>query len=162
MPAGSPNRWAWPAACCAVVVAVGGCSANPGVVSGTARPAAHGTTAPSGFAAFAGDWMAHTSGLSISPSGVGRETIGDGCCDPIIDLDFQLSAVTSSNQTHARAIATVTSVQVHSGWSGNGLGTPPRVGQRFTLSRDSGLLTDDLTKETFCDDAEEQKGTCGA
>src|SRR6185312_10745569 len=64
------------------------------------------------LAAFAGQWYGHTRGLVISPSGAGQETIGDGCCDPVIDLGFQLSNVTGTDPTHAMATATVTSVEV--------------------------------------------------
>ena len=114
------------------------------------------------LAAFAGQWYGHTRGLEISPSGAGQESIGDGCCDPLIDLEFQLSNVTGTGPTHATATATVTSVDVHPGWTSD-LGPPPHVGQQGTVSIDGGVLTDQLTAGTiYCTYDEDLKGTCGA
>jgi hypothetical protein len=114
------------------------------------------------LAAFAGRWMAHTSGLDISADGAATEHDGIGCCDELIKLTYQLSNPRGSDPAHATADATVISVEVLPGWYTDEPSPPPHVGQRGTVSIEGGLLTNHLDGFTFCDEAEEIKGTCGA
>lgn len=112
------------------------------------------------LAAFAGDWTGHTRSLSISPSGVGKESVDDGCCSRVFDLTFQLSALQGSSPAHATATATITTVTVGPGWDAS-LGKPPAVGDRGTVSVDGGVITDHLVDVFYCNAAEDEKGTCG-
>jgi hypothetical protein len=114
---------------------------------------AHGT-----FTAFAGDWIGHTSSLTISPSGHGEEHVNDGCCTTLLDMTFQLSAPRGSGPAHATATATVLTLDLH----GNNAPNSPRVGQRGTFSISDGVLTDQLNQVTFCNNTQQVAGTCGA
>lgn len=112
------------------------------------------------LAAFAGQWYGHTRGLAITPPGVGTEDIGNGCCDPVIDLTFQLSNPRGTDPTHATATATITAVTLHH-WD-NAMGPAPHLGQVGTVTIQGGVLTDQLDQATYCTMAEDLKGTCGA
>ena len=112
-----------------------------------------------GLSAFAGSWTGHSRYATISPAGVGKESVGDGCCSPQIDLTYTLSAPQKSGNKETATI-TVTAVTVHSGYD---LSTPaPKVGGKGVLTVDNGILTDSLTQITYCDAAQESNGACGA
>lgn len=128
----------------------------------TTRPPAPLIPSPSAsavtLAAFRGTWSGHTRSLTISAAGQGHEHTDNGCCEPVIDLTFQLSNPQGANPTHATATATVTAVQIGPGW---GATPPPVLGQHGTVSIDGGLITDQLSDTHFCDAAEDAKNTCG-
>jgi hypothetical protein len=87
------------------------------------------------------------------------EHIGDGCCNPVIDLDLQLSNVRRT-RTGWTATATVVSVKAHKGWRDSS--APPRRGQRGTVVIERGVLTESITDTTFCNSGSGQPSPCGA
>lgn len=91
------------------------------------RPPAPVKQSPS-LAAFHRTWLAHTSHVQISRSGHAHETIGEGCCDPIIDLDYQLSNPRRIGHGWVAA-ATVTKVELHDFSEGR----RPRVGRSYQV-----------------------------
>jgi hypothetical protein len=111
------------------------------------------------FETFAFDWTAHTSSLKINASGFVTESVGDGCCDPVIDMTYQLSNP-RVRAGIASATARVLSVDVHPGWSSPK--APPRVGDIGTVTIDNGLLTESFNGFVFCDSTQSQAGKCGA
>jgi hypothetical protein len=113
------------------------------------------------LATFAGLWIGHTRALTIKPDGRGRESIGDGCCDPIIDLDFRLSRPSGTTQ-NATATATVTAVKVHDRSVYTKTQPAPRIGETRTVRLKGGVITDELTGADYCDARAENDGTCGA
>lgn len=84
--------------------------------------------APS-FATVAGLYYGHTRSLRITSTGVATESIGDGCCDPQIDVTYHLSNLLRSGSSWT-ASATSTAVHVHPGWPSDQ--PAPRPGQVFT------------------------------
>jgi hypothetical protein len=110
---------------------------------------------------FAGTWSGHTRGLTITPTGHARESIGDGCCDPIIDLTFQLSRP-AGTWLNATVTATVISVAVHDKSAFAPGHRPPHLGQKGQLRLRDGVITEPLTGTLYCDMAADLKGTCGA
>lgn len=131
--------------------------ATPGSRHSVAPPTIARTTT---LAVFVGQWSGHTRALTISASGVGHERVSDGCCDPLLDLTFQLSNVHGSGPKHATA--TVTAVMVHAGWSKPDFGAPPYTGQQGEVTITGGVITDHLDHIFYCNPAEQAKGTCGA
>ena len=135
---------------------LGGHTATPHMSSATVH-------APAEVAAgvFAGQWSGHTRQLRITRQGQGMESIGDGCCDPIVDLTFRFTKV---NGTRAKADATVVvaSVKVHDPSVFTASQPAPRLGEIGDLHLVGGVITDSLTQATYCDAAAEAKGTCGA
>lgn len=129
----------------------------PGARQSMAPPTTERTA---GLVAFIGPWSGHTRALTISASGVGHEHVSDGCCDPLLDLTFQLSDVHSSGPI--RATATVTAVIVHPGWSAHDSGAPPHLGQQGDVTIAGGVITDHLDHVFYCNPAEQAKGSCGA
>jgi hypothetical protein len=112
------------------------------------------------FGDFPGQWTGHSRYVTISLAGLGKESVGDGCCTPQIDLNYTLAGVVIAPSGKQLATITVTAVTVHTGYS---LSQPaPKVGDKGVLTLDSGVLTDSLTQSIYCDPAEEAKGTCGA
>ena len=110
------------------------------------------------LSAFVGQWIGHTRIVTITASGHGTESIGDGCCDPVIDLSFQLSNP-NGTATDATATMTVTSVTLHD-WPSDE--PAPTVGQRGTLRLSQGVITEPITQANYCDTAAGEQGTCGA
>lgn len=111
------------------------------------------------FEKFAYDWFAHTSSLKINAAGFATESVGNGCCSPVIDLTYQLSNP-KVRPGGATATARVVSVKVHSGWSSQE--APPKVGDLGTVTINNGLLTESFNGFVFCDSTQSQAGTCGA
>lgn len=83
---------------------------------------------PVSLAAFRGTWYAHTSGVVVSTSGHVTESIGNGCCDPVIDLEYQLSNPRKSGQGWV-ADATVTKVALHDVTDTH----PPSLGRTYPV-----------------------------
>jgi hypothetical protein len=132
----------------------------------TARPTtARSTPAPTAsapsFAAFTGEWIGHTRTVTVSRRGRLVETVGDGCCDPIIDLVLQLSSP-RRDRGHWVATSRVISATVHDGWSAYGRPVPKR-GDRgsVTIGADH-ILVESISSNGFCDPEKTEPGTCGA
>ena len=113
------------------------------------------------LAPFVGTWYGHTRGLIIARNGVAKESIGDGCCDPIIDLKLRLSHPRGTS-LNATVTARVTAVQVHNVSAFTHTNPAPHVGEvrRFRLS--DGVITEPVTNTNYCDMAADLRGTCGA
>ena len=105
------------------------------------------------------DWYGHTRWFKVRPSGRVTEHIGDGCCNPVIELGLQLSNPRRTS-TGWTATATVVSVKVHKGWRDGG--SPPKLGQRGTVVIKRGVLTTSLTDTTYCNKGSGQPSPCGA
>jgi hypothetical protein len=150
------------------IAAFGAVAAAPSAMSHAApgHPARSVTSQPAAQAhatlsTFAGKWFGHTRGLRIKPNGHAKEAIGDGCCDPVISLQFTLSHPHGTSH-HARAEATVTKVKVHDKGDFSKKSPPPHVGEvrRIVLKR--GVITERLTGTNYCDTAADNRGVCGA
>jgi len=122
-------------------------------------PATSASAGPGDLSAFVGHWTGHDRSLTISSAGVGTEFIGDGCCDPQVDVTFQLSGAESVG-SNGKATLTVTAVTKHSGYD---LTVPaPKVGDVVAVAIADGVFTEGATDTTYCDPTAEAKGTCGA
>jgi hypothetical protein len=98
---------------------------------------------------FAGHWWGHTRGLDITRDGRGREVVDDGCCYRVVTLRFR---VLNASGTPTKAVATikVTFARVDEKVFADLHRRVPRVGQIGTLRLRHGVVTDELTKVTFC------------
>jgi hypothetical protein len=109
---------------------------------------------------FVGTWYGHTRSLVVDRAGVTRESISDGCCDPVIRLTTRLS---HPRRVGSSVVATATVVRARIfDRSAFGTRAPPRAGDRgrFTLRR--GIVRDSLTQATYCDSRASRLGRCGA
>lgn len=113
---------------------------------------------PPTLKAFAGYWWGHGRGLRIAPDGRVRESINDGCCTRVIDLELRLSRPRGSARV-ARAAATVTSVRIGDRHAYTAAHPPPHVGETRTLRLRNGVITEPITGETYC---AHDVGECGA
>jgi hypothetical protein len=138
----------------AAVLAVVVASPAPGASSATAS----GNTAR---AKFAGTWYGHTRSLRITRRGFARESIGDGCCNPVIDLKFRLSRARSSS-SGLTARARVTAVHVRDKSSFSRKHPPPHVGEKRRIRLSHGVIHERITGTTYCDTAAGRRGVCGA
>jgi hypothetical protein len=111
------------------VLLAGGAASTTTSPARAAGPGAAGARTATAMSHFTGTWSAHTSYVTVRRSGRAHESIGDGCCDPVIDVWYRL------RHPHRvdggwNARATVTRVRLHD-WPA---GTPaPRVGHRYTV-----------------------------
>jgi hypothetical protein len=98
---------------------------------------------------FAGHWSGHTRRLEISHDGRGREIVDDGCCSRVVTARFRLLHVSG---TPAKAIATIrfTFARVDKGVLAALHRRPPHAEQLGTLRLERGVVTDEVTKVTFC------------
>ena len=129
----------------------------------TAATATRTTSTPStvSFKAFTGEWVGHTRMVDVSSSGRLEEHVGDGCCDPVIDLVLQLSNPRRSGGGWV-ATSQVLSAKVHPGWKQTGLPAPkPGDAGTVTIGADH-ILVDSITTNGFCDPDKTAPGTCGA
>lgn len=110
---------------------------------------------------FVGTWSGHTRSLQISRTGVGRESIGAGCCDPVIDLRFRLSRAAGTRR-HGTATIRLTYVRVRDPTAYSQKHPPPRVGETGRLVLRNGVITESLTQTTYCDARAARRGVCGA
>ena len=138
-----------------VVMVVGGA-----LVSLSASTAAV-TTPRATLATFAGEWGGHTRSLTIKRDGVAVESIGDGCCDPIVDLTLQLSKPIGTTR-EATVLATVTSVSLHDRTAFTKADPAPRVGDSGRLRLKNGVITETLTGTIYCTTKPGYTWTCGA
>lgn len=123
-------------------------------------PAACGGAAEATLGTFSGTWYGHTRSLTIS-HGHARESIGSGCCDPVIDLELELSRP-HGRPNGATAIVTVTAVRVRDTRIYTKARPAPRVGQTGTLRLRGGVITESLTRTNYCDKTAGRAGKCGA
>lgn len=130
--------------------------AAPADAGAGATAASHAT-----LRTFAGTWYGHTRSLKITSKGVATESVGSGCCNPVIDLAFRLSHPrgTSSN---ASATARVVAVDVHDDGAFTNSDPAPRVGQTKRLRLRDGVITEPFTGTNYCNRRSGRKGTCGA
>jgi hypothetical protein len=131
------------------------CDLGPENVIGHVRVRATLTT-------FAGTWIGHTRILRISRKGFAKEHIDAGCCDPVLDLWFQLSDVRGTAAS-ASVVVRVTKVHVLDPTAYAPGHAPPRVGETRVLRLNKqGLITEPLTQTTYCGPAAGATGACGA
>jgi hypothetical protein len=123
----------------------------------TAAPAA----ATASFKPFVGEWVGHTRFVSVSRSGRLEAHVGDGCCDPIIDVVLQLSNPRRDGNAWA-ATTRVVSATAHAGWKQTGR-PAPEPGDRGTVRVGADhILVESITGNGFCDPDRTAPGTCGA
>ena len=123
----------------------------------TPTPTATENPTPS-FSAFTRSWYAHTSFLTVSRTGAVHEFVGDGCCDPIIDLRYQLSHPRQQGPAWV-ADATVTAVKLHHYTDRR---PPPKVGDTYQVRVQNGFFYPfSISDWRYCDEAV-QPGQCGA
>ena len=124
------------------------------VAVGTRSAAAH-DPAPrrATLATFARHWWGHTRAIDINKAGHATERIYSGCCISVIDYTFRLMRPRGT-VTHGSMTFRVTSVRR---WGGPM--TRPRLGQLGELRLSHGVITDSLTRVTFC---APRVGKCGA
>ena len=120
-----------------------------------------GGSARTGLAPFVGAWSGHTRTLTVSRSGIAKESISDGCCDRVIRLTARLSHPRPVGGSLV-ATATVVRVRVFDRSAFTARHPAPRVGQRgrFTLRR--GIILEGLTGTTYCNARTARLGRCGA
>jgi|tagenome__1003787_1003787.scaffolds.fasta_scaffold20233917_1 hypothetical protein len=123
------------------------------------------TTAPPAsavsYSAFLGEWVGHTRFVTVSKTGRIEEHVGDGCCDPIIDLVLQLSNPHRAGKTWV-ATSRVMSATPHKGWKGTGR-PAPKPGDHGTVTVGADyILVDSITDNGFCDQDKTEPGACGA
>lgn len=126
----------------------------------TTASASAAATRRATLATFAGYWGGHTRYLKITPGGSAKESIGDGCCHPLVDLRLELSHPRGTVHVASVAIR-VTSVKVHDRNAYKGSYDPPFPGQVSRMRLRYGVLTDPITRATYCNEAQDRKGTCG-
>ena len=127
-------------------------------------------TAAVSLRTFAGTWMGHTRGLFITARGRASEQLGDGCCDEVVHMHFQLSDPRGTPQS-ATALVRVTSIQLLNAKDYRAdprfkiKATPkPFVGKTARLHLRNGVITEPLDgfNTTYCGAKAEAKGVCGA
>lgn len=126
-----------------------------------ASPTDQTTGARATLRTFAGTWYGHTRSLKITLKGVASESVGAGCCDPIIDLKFRLSHARGTS-TKASATAHLSAVTIHDKTAFTTRNPAPRVGQTKRLRLRNGVITEPFIGTNYCDRRAGQKGTCGA
>lgn len=114
---------------------------------------------PPTLAPLVGTWIGHTRTLVVQRDGTVVESVGDGCCDPIMDLRLRVSR---PRRAHGSLVATVvvTQVRMHDRRALPPGRTPPRVGQRGTLRLRAHVLVDTVTGDNYCGAG--AKPVCGA
>jgi hypothetical protein len=122
----------------------------PFVAAASAGPASKST--------FAGHWGGHGRSLDITKSGTAHESINDGCCDHLIDIYFKLRSP-SGTTASAKIQATITRVKVS---DSSAYPDPPKKGQKTQFRLRDGVITEPLTKMTYCNAKQGLAGTCGA
>jgi hypothetical protein len=128
-------------------------SPTQGPVATTSRKATLST--------FTGLWIGHTRFLRITRKARAKESIGNGCCDQIVDLKLRVSRPRGTAR-RASIRARVVGVRWHDRSAFDPNRTPPHVGQVKQLRLRHGVITDPLTGATYCNRAAGRRGTCGA
>jgi hypothetical protein len=128
-------------------------------------PGAHASArvgaAKASLGTYAGNWTGHTRSLRISTAGHAKELVGDGCCDPIVNLRFTISHVTGT-KAKASATATVTRVHVEDKSAFSKKYPAPKVGDTGKLRLKHGIITEPFVGAVYCDRSKENQGACGA
>jgi len=136
-------------------------TARPATSTATRTSTPAPTASEPSFAAFAGEWVGHTRLVTVSETGRLEEHVGDGCCDPVIDLVLQLSNPHRSGSSWV-ATSRVVSAKVHDGWKGTGQ-PAPEPADRGTVTIDADhILVESISSNGFCDPDRTAPGTCGA
>jgi hypothetical protein len=112
-------------------------------------------------APFAGAWWGHTRRLVIGRGGGAKEHIDDGCCIPVIDLEFRVTQAHGTWRT-ARAIATVIRVRYRNRQYFTKARPAPHVGETRIIRLKGGLLLESLTGAVYCNGRTKTPGRCGA
>jgi hypothetical protein len=129
---------------------------SPAPAAPSASAARHATVRT-----FAGTWYGHTRSLVITRRGFARESIGDGCCNPVIDLKFRLSrARGTTGDATARARVTAVRVRDHRYFSKKH--PPPHIGETRQIRLRNGVIHERISGTTYCDAAAGPRGVCGA
>lgn len=117
------------------------------------------TPPPPTLAPLVGMWIGHTRTLTVRRDGTAVESVGDGCCDPIMDLRLRLS---HPRRVHGGLVATVvvTGVRMHDRHALPPGRRPPHVGQTGTLRLRAHVLVDSVTGDDYCGTG--AKPVCGA
>jgi hypothetical protein len=110
---------------------------------------------------FAGTWYGHTRSLKITRKGRAKESIGDGCCNPVIDLRLRLSKPRGTRR-RASVRARVTWVKVRDKSYFSKKHPAPHVGERRRMRLRNGVIKETLTGATYCNRKASRKGICGA
>lgn len=131
------------------------------VGSSVAVAAPWASTKPATLSTFAGTWIGHTRSLVITRSGAVHESIGDGCCDPIVDIWFRL---TRPRGTTARASvsAIITRIAIHHAPFTGTIHRTPRVGDIAIFNLAGGVIDETLSGTNYCNRRAGAKGICGA
>ena len=114
----------------------------------------------SGPGPFVGAWEGHTRGLHVTKSGTAVENVGDGCCDPVINVTYHLSGIHKVGETWV-ATALISAVTVFPSWDAGGQPIP-RIGQSYVLTLTNGVVVSTLTGAEYCSQKPELAGVCGA
>jgi hypothetical protein len=120
-----------------------------------------GGSAGTTLAPFIGTWSGHTRTLSVSRTGIAKESISDGCCDRVIRLTARLSHPRRAGGSLV-ATARVTYVRVFDRSAFTARHPAPRVGQRGRLTLRRGIVLEGLTGTTYCNARTARLGRCGA
>ena len=126
-------------------------------VAGAPTAATHKAT----LATFAGTWFGHTRSLKITRDGLARESLGSGCCDPVVDLRLKLSHPRGTNHVGSVAVR-VTSVVIHDPSAYSSSFPAPRVGQTGRFKLRFGVITETVTQTNYCKPGGGDRGRCGA
>jgi hypothetical protein len=113
------------------------------------------------LATFAGTWFGHTRSLKITRGGVARESIGSGCCDPVVDLRLKLSHPRGTNHV-ASVVVRVTSVVIHDPSAFSSSFAAPHVGQTGRFKLRNGVIAESITATNYCNQATKEPLNCGA
>jgi hypothetical protein len=125
-------------------------------LSASAILAPHQSAAP-----FAGAWWGHTRQLVIARDGHAKEHVDDGCCIPVIELEFRVSHA-HGTWRNGRAVATVIRVRYRNRQYFTKARPAPHVGERRTIRLKNGLLLESLTGAVYCNGRTKTPGRCGA
>jgi hypothetical protein len=135
------------------ITAIGQCAPAPDSATAATQRAT--------LATFAGQWGGHTRRLTITRGGRASESIGSGCCNPVVDLRFRLSDP-RGNRHVASVAMRVTWVRIRDPDAYSSAYPAPRVGQRARLRLRYGVITQPVTHTNYCNEKAQLKGTCGA
>jgi hypothetical protein len=120
-----------------------------------------GGSARTTLAPFVGTWYGHTRGLTINRAGVAKEFISAGCCDLAIRLTVRLSRPRRIGDSIV-ATASVVRARIFDRDAFATGERPPRVGDRGRFKLRHGVISEGLTRTTYCNSKASRVGTCGA
>jgi hypothetical protein len=130
------------------------------IVAGILAAAASATPPPATLRTFAGEWVGHTRILKVTRAGRATEQVDDGCCTRVYSVTLQLSRPRGTART-ATVTARVAAVHVYErAFARSHPFLRPGAVGRLTLR--NGVVTDSLTGVTYCNQAADRRGTCGA